>query len=124
MGLGSLLKKVPWGKIPWQRILAVVIRKVAKKKTSRMDAVAPIVSSVRGAVAEDYYDFYRCVACHRVITRLEEIEFTDPESKRYGKPCKCGSLRFSPIDWTYLSLREKALPRVLWFALVRLAGIA
>lgn len=72
-------------------------------------------------VAEPIYDFYRCLACNRLMTKLEEFELFDPLSARFGTVCPCGYRRYSPTNPRWY---EYFYPRVMKFAAVRLLRIA
>ena len=72
-------------------------------------------------LGESDFDFYRCYKCRRLITRVEEILFFMEGSKTLGKPCPCGSLKYSPA-WP--RWYEFLLPRVLKFAYYRMRGYA
>lgn len=79
------------------------------------------VKTAHDQVEEATFDFYRCAACRKLITRLEEISIFDVRSPRFGIVCSCGHRRYNPTnlrwyEWTY--------PRVLWFALLRWLEIA
>jgi hypothetical protein len=79
------------------------------------------VRAARAEVNEPVYDFYRCVACHRLMTKLEEFRIFDPSSTRFGQPCPCGSRRYSPANLLWY---EWLLPRVVKFALFRIWRVA
>lgn len=76
---------------------------------------------VREDVSEPLYDFYRCEACHRLMTKLEEFSFFDPTSPTYGQVCPCGFRRYSPTNMLWW---EWVYPRVWKFALIRVLEIA
>lgn len=60
---------------------------------------------------EDWFDFYRCGECNRLITRLQEAL-----GMRTGSICKCGRRKYSPANPIWY---EYLLPRVMLFALYR-----
>lgn len=67
------------------------------------------------------YDFYRCYACHRLITSPEMDEGLHPAPGQSPRVCPCGSMRFSPSD---LQWYDWLKPRVLYFAYLRVIGEA
>ncbi len=64
----------------------------------------------------DSFDFYQCKKCGRLITHIESLR-NIPK----GKICPCGSLKFGPIDPKWF---QYFLPRVMWFAVQRMRGLA
>jgi hypothetical protein len=60
------------------------------------------------------YDFYRCYACRRVITRQDELRTFTTANGDPLRICACGSLRYSP-SWP-VGL-EWARPHVAGFVL-------
>lgn len=86
------------------------------------------------------YDFYRCYLCKRLITSIEMEEGLKPPKipcaacDAAGCPkcdergfhqtlriCPCGSMRFSPSD---IAWHDWFKPRVLYFAYLRIRGLA
>ena len=63
---------------------------------------------------EDWFDFYRCDECGRLITRLQEVV-----GLATGKLCKCGRRKYHPVNPKWC---EFLLPRVIWFAVLRILG--
>jgi hypothetical protein len=59
----------------------------------------------------EFFDFYRCGGCGRIITRLQEAL-----AMRTGRICKCNRRSYSPDDPKWW---EFALPRVILFTLYR-----
>lgn len=88
---------------------------------ARVEAQQKVLKSVRDEASEPIYDFYRCNACHRLLTKLEEFETFDPTSSRFGQVCPCGYRRYSPTNMTW---NEWLLPRVWKFAFVRILEVA
>jgi len=104
--------------------LPFVMRVVGEKtraKFLRMREMAVLVKQDRLDVGEAVYDFYRCVACKKLITRPQELEFIDPTSPRGGVVCSCGYRRYSPTNPRWY---EYAYPRVVKFAFLRILGLA
>lgn len=64
----------------------------------------------------DWYDFYNCDKCGRLITKLDEMK-----AIARGEVCKCGSRKYHPAN---MSWYHWALPRVWVFAYLRLRGEA
>jgi hypothetical protein len=63
---------------------------------------------------EDWFDFYRCDECGRLITRPQELV-----GLATGRLCPCGRRKYHPTNpkfWEYL------LPRVIIFAILRIQG--
>jgi len=79
-------------------------------------AIAEKLKSSRDDVNEIVYDFYRCVGCRGLFTRLREIQAFHPDHARAGTICSCGSLRYSP-SWP--RWYEWPTPKVMWFVLLR-----
>lgn len=92
---------------------AAQARLVSERKTA--------VEQGHSEVAEPIYDFYRCIACHQLITKLEEFDIFDPLSTRFGSVCPCGYRRYSPTNPKWY---EYFYPRVIKFAIVRILGVA
>jgi hypothetical protein len=63
---------------------------------------------------EDWFDFYRCDYCRRLITRLQEAQ-----GIRSGRLCKCGRRKYHPVNPEWY---EYLLPRVIKFAYERIRG--
>lgn len=102
--------------------LLKLLEKLLGKKVQQMRALTESIRAQRDSLGESVYDFYRCQACHTLITRVEEMDFFDSTSSRYSKVCvSCGYRRYhptNPVWWEFL------LPRVMKFAVYRIAGIA
>lgn len=106
------------------RLLPLFLRFVGAKRRerlARMREMAVLVKKDRLDVGEAVYDFYRCVACKKLITRPEELEFCDPASPRGGQVCSCGYRRYSPTNPRWF---EFLYPRVVKFAFFRIMGLA
>ena len=66
----------------------------------------------------DDFDFYRCYKCGRLITAIEVAR----DRYRDGEACGgCGSTTFQPSNIAWYDWLK---PRVLYFAYLRLRGIA
>jgi len=62
------------------------------------------------------FDFMKCQKCGRLCTKLE-ID----RGLGKGEICPCGSLKYAPVNliwWQWM------LPRVWWFACLRMRGVA
>jgi DNA-directed RNA polymerase subunit RPC12/RpoP len=69
------------------------------------------------ALGKDSYDFYSCYKCGRLITAVQMVRSLHSD----GNICKCGSKTVKPsnIQWFHWFY-----PEVLYFAYLRLRGIA
>jgi hypothetical protein len=72
-------------------------------------------------LGESDFDFYRCYKCGRLITRIDEMVAFSKKSKTKGNICHCGSPKYSPANPKW---NEYFLPRVIFFALMRITGQA
>ena len=65
---------------------------------------------------QNSFDFYKCLKCGRLVTNLEFVT-----KLKFGRVCPCGGLKYTPIDAKWYQF---FYPRVIWFAVQRLRGIA
>ena len=74
-------------------------------------------AELKQLIGDQSFDFYACYKCGRLLTAIELVRALH----RNGQPCPCGCQKIMPADlrwwqWMY--------PRVLYFAFLRIRGIA